>query len=227
MCQPQGPVRKPTGRVLQGPYGGRVMVSLLGALTLLLFLLAAFSPSRAWVDPLDKAFLQGVVSLRREPLTTFARLLDVVGSGWVLTPIRVLIAGFLILRRRWWDFGAFAFAILLAEIVSGPIHALYERPRPPEPLVPAGDQAFPSRHALGTASTAVAAALILSRPERGRYIWTGLAVGFAFLMAVSRTYLAVHWLSDGVAGVLAGSFCAVGALFIVDSKRNRRREGPS
>jgi membrane-associated phospholipid phosphatase len=203
------------------------MVSVLGAVTLLLFLLVAFSASRSWVDLIDKAFLQGVVSLRSEGLTANARFLDVVGSGWVLIPIRVLIAGFLILRRRWWDLGAFAFAMLLAEIVSGPIHALYERPRPPEPLVPAGDQAFPSRHALGTASTAVAAALILSRPGRGRYIWTTLAVGFALLMALSRTYLAVHWASDGVAGVLAGSFCAAVALFIVDRKRNRRRKDKS
>jgi membrane-associated phospholipid phosphatase len=40
-------------------------------------------------------------------------------------------------------------------------------------------------------------------------------VTFSILMGLSRAYLAAHWLSDAVAGVLLGTSCALTAALVV------------
>ncbi|MFN4193514.1 MAG: phosphatase PAP2 family protein [Tabrizicola sp.] len=57
---------------------------------------------------------------------------------------------------------------------------------------------FPSGHA--TTATACAVALALSCP---RHAWAWLAVGG--IAALSRPFLAVHWMSDAVAGIALGT----------------------
>ena len=51
-----------------------------------------------------------------------------------------------------------------------------------------------------------------------------LALAWIVAMAVSRTVLDEHWLSDVVAGSLLGAACAVGALGAVGAVRRARHE---
>jgi undecaprenyl-diphosphatase len=73
--------------------------------------------------------------------------------------------------------------------------------------------AFPSGHATDAAAFFVAASLILSmtvarrRSSQVKLIGTGLFL--AALIGLSRLVLAVHWLSDVVAGWALGSAVAV------------------
>jgi membrane-associated phospholipid phosphatase len=64
-------------------------------------------------------------------------------------------------------------------------------------------------------------------PDRRR--WELAAAGFAFVMASSRVYLAAHWFSDVVAGVLLGTSvalgCAAAVTWIRDATARRRRAG--
>jgi hypothetical protein len=50
-----------------------------------------------------------------------------------------------------------------------------------------------------------------------------MAAGFALLMALSRTYLAVHWLSDVVAGACIGTGLAIAWPAALELERERRR----
>jgi undecaprenyl-diphosphatase len=65
------------------------------------------------------------------------------------------------------------------------------------------------------AVTAVALVIVFLPAGPHRRIWELVAVGFAFFMALSRTYLRAHWLTDVVAGVLLGAAAAVGVAAIV------------
>ncbi len=55
---------------------------------------------------------------------------------------------------------------------------------------------MPSGHALIAAVTAVAVALILTQPGRSRRLAIAAAVAWSILVALSRTYLSAHWLTD-------------------------------
>jgi membrane-associated phospholipid phosphatase len=54
---------------------------------------------------------------------------------------------------------------------------------------------------------ALVLALLPAGPRRRHWEW--LAIGFAFVMALSRVYLAAHWFSDTVAGTLLGAGIAI------------------
>ena len=79
-------------------------------------------------------------------------------------------------------------------------------------LVPReSDSSFPSGHA--SAGFAASAALLLMLPKKKK--WPGIiAVIFASLMAYSRLYVGVHYLSDVAAGIGVGIICAMLAVFI-------------
>ena len=192
----------------------------LSALTALLLLLMATSV-RDHIQQLDDAFLRRLVSIRSTPLTWVAKALNVLGSAAVTLPARVLVAAFLALRRRWWHLAAFASAVIASEIAIGAVKALYDRPRPPGTLVTVHGSSFPSGHAVAASVTAVAAVIALF-PEGPRRFWWGFAAAlFSLVMGLSRAYLAAHWLSDAVAGVLLGTSFALVAAVVVHLIRER------
>ena len=182
-------------------------------------------PAADLIQPIDDAFLRWMVSLRTGWLTVVARLFNLVGLTYVMAPIRLGIAGWLAIRRRWWHFAAFVSAIVVSEIAIGTLKALYDRPRALGSLVETSSASFPSGHAVAASVTAVAAVIALVPEGPRRYRWGAAAVAFSSLMALSRTYLGAHWLSDAIAGVLLGTTIALGTALIVHRVRERRTSG--
>ena len=103
----------------------------------------------------------------------------------------------------------------VAELSITIFKALYGRARPPAALVSTTGFAFPSGHAVAGAATAVALVVVFVPSGARRRIWEVIAGLFAFLMAMSRTYLRAHWLSDVVAGVLLGAAAAIAVAAVV------------
>jgi undecaprenyl-diphosphatase len=88
---------------------------------------------------------------------------------------------------------------------------LVDRPRPPGAQIEPNGASFPSGHASYAGATTVALVLLFTTPGPRRLLWWALAALGIALMAWSRTYLQVHWLSD----VLAGSTLGIGiSLFV-------------
>lgn len=184
----------------------------LAALVAGAFMLAAvaFSPTLSAVQAVDDAFRRLMVALRATPLVWVAKVLAFVGSPWINWPLRVAAGALLAVRRRWVQLSAFALAVVTSEALIGPLKVLYERPRPPGSVVATHGFSFPSGHAVAGAVTAVGLVLVLLPPGPRRWAWEVRAAVFASLMALSRTYLSVHWLSDVLAGALLGVGLAVG-----------------
>jgi len=199
---------------------------LLSAVTALLFVLMA-TPARDSIQVLDQAFLRRMLSIRSQPLTAVAKVLNLLGLVVITLPVRLLVAGFLASKRRWWHLSAFVLAVLLSELSIGSLKAVYHRARPPGSLVSVSGGSFPSGHAVAASVTAVAAVIALF-PEGGRrYLWGLMAAVFSMVMALSRAYLAAHWLSDAVAGVLLGTSVALISAVTVHVIRVRRERRSS
>jgi membrane-associated phospholipid phosphatase len=196
-------------------------------LTVLVFTLMWFDATRPTVQAIDDAVYRGTDDIRNAPLTVVARVLNVLGGGWVLIPLRIVVAVFLAVRRRWRAFAAWLLIWLAAEVALVAFKAWYARPRPPNPLVGTSGFSFPSGHAVATAASAIALVLVLLPAGHHRRQWEVYAALFSFAMAMSRVYLNAHWFSDVVAGTLLGAGIALTMAGLVTEVRDvamRRRE---
>jgi undecaprenyl-diphosphatase len=210
---------------------GRIALTFL-VLGALLLAAVAYSPSLSAVQEVDDAWRSLMIDLRVSPLVWVAKVLAFVGSPWINWPLRVAALALLAVKRRWVQLTAFALAIVTSELLIGPVKALYERPRPPASVVATHGFSFPSGHAVAGAVTAVGLVLVLLPPGSRRWAWEVRAAVYASLMALSRTYLGVHWLSDVVAGGLLGVGVAVGWPALLQEIRDvrlprRRARAPS
>jgi undecaprenyl-diphosphatase len=138
------------------------------ALTAAVFAAVADHGLLAHIQRLDDAWLRLMISGRSAPVTAVAKVLNVLGLVYVTLPVRIAIAGYLALRRRWWRLAAFAGAVLLSEILIGTLKGVYHRARPPESLVATTGASFPSGHAIAA-----------SAPSSPRSAGTARAAGIA------------------------------------------------
>ena len=152
-------------------------------------------------------------------MRSLSRALKVLGSGAVMVPFRIAVALWLLARRRRYDLASWLLAWAAADVLTFLLKPGLGRMRPD--LVDA--HSFPSGHAKTAAQVAVGLVLVLTSPWRSRLLPWALAVLWIVAMALSRTVLDEHWLSDVIAGALLGAACAVGVSALVVLRRDRPR----
>jgi undecaprenyl-diphosphatase len=160
-----------------------------------------------------------------------ARVLTTLGAPVLMFWLVGLATLALLLRRRVLEAIVLGGGMLLtiAAVQIGK-HVL-ERPRPSNALIDAHGWAYPSGHAAyAVAWVALAIVGVRVVPAlRGRWWLVIVAVVVAAVVALTRVYLRVHWLSDvsGGAGAAAMCFSAVAiAALVVDFVRHNGRERP-
>jgi membrane-associated phospholipid phosphatase len=172
-------------------------------------IIVAIDPSAPAVQGIDGRWLRWMIDSRSPWLTRLANDVSNVGSVKVTLPLRLLVSGLLAWHRRWLQLGAFLGAVVSSELCIGPLKALVDRPRPPNSLIGTSAASFPSGHAIAGAVTAFGLVVVLMPTSPRRWMAIGCAAAFAGIMAISRTYLAAHWLTDTVAGVCIGTGLAL------------------
>lgn len=180
-----------------------------------------------FVGEFDVSVFHWMDDVRNAVLTFLARFLNVLGGGLVTIPLRIAVTALLLIRKRWRALATWVITWAAAELIVTGAKTFFHRGRPPLPLVDVVGFSFPSGHAVAGAATAVALVLVLLPPGPARRRWELAAIGFAFVMAMSRVYLNAHWFSDVVAGVLLGAGVALGSAGLVTEVRDialRRRE---
>jgi undecaprenyl-diphosphatase len=179
-------------------------------------------------EGLDAEWMEEIVEHRSPAWEVPARIFDFIGGGWfgvLVVPVGIAVV-FLIARRPW----AAATFILGLGVSSGMVQLLkvvLGRHRPLEILVPLDSGSFPSGHVANAATVMVLLALLLRRR------WIAIAGGvYVILMALSRTYLGAHWVTDTIGGVLVGSAMGVLAWVVFarrvgDERRSRSTQPAS
>ena len=213
-----GPPEPP---ILAAPRRAAVITAVVVALTAATFAAAADSGVLAHIQRLDNWWLGLMISGRTAPVTSIAKVFNVLGLVYVTLPVRIAVIGYLGFRRRWWRLAAFGSAVLLSEVLIGLLKGAYNRARPPGSLVATSGASFPSGHSIAASVTVLAMVIVLVPPGRRQVAWGIAAVTFAVMMALSRACLGTHWLSDATAGLLLGISCAMIAATAVDQAQRR------
>lgn len=150
---------------------------------------------------LDQWWNDTITGIRADWMLSFALALNWVGGGWVaIFGVPVLTIVILLLMRRWR--GAL-FAALCFLVSAGAVQLLknlFGRARPDDMLVVSDYGSFPSGHTANAATIALVLWVLFPR------VWVAI-VGAAWvvLMALSRTFLSVHWATDTLGGALVGA----------------------
>jgi membrane-associated phospholipid phosphatase len=219
----------PETLILAAPRRAAVLAAVIAALTAGLFAAVAEHGVLIRIQRLDDEWLRLMISGRAPPLTAIAKVFNLIGLVYVTLPVRIAVAGFLAVRRRWWRLAAFTAAVVLSEVLIGLLKGLYGRARPPGSLVATSGASFPSGHAVAASVTVVAAVIALA-PAGRRAWWALAAFGFSILMGLSRAYLGAHWLSDAAGGILLGTSCALLTALAVSplqQRHGRRQQRPA
>ena len=155
--------------------------------------------------PIDVAWFRFSNETRTPAILAVSHFLNDYGAQLVVGVIApVVVALLFAIRRRGWA----GFAVLLCGIVSAPlvneIKSVLERPRPDHQLVAVTLSAYPSGHVANLSAVIVVIALILG------WRWFNIVtVVLVAAMALSRTYLNVHWITDDIGGLLLGAGLAL------------------
>lgn len=157
------------------------------------------------VNGLDQGWHDLMVRGRQPWMLETSYVLNYVGGGWrasVVAPL-VLIGMLVLLRRP--RAGVYTAATLLVSVALAQLlKALFDRARPEDMLVVSDPGSFPSGHTTNAATIAVVLYLVFPR----RWV-AALGVIWTTAMALSRTILSVHWLTDTIGGMLIGTAAAL------------------
>lgn len=168
-----------------------------------------------FIDEIDKRIIDFIYNhLQYSSLNKPMEWITLLGNDGVIWMFLICILMMLKKYRKMACTVAFAF--LLSRMIGAQIlKPLIHRPRPFLELTyidifisKPTSYSFPSCHAISAfASTGVIVKMIKQKPYKIFFI------AFAFLLAFSRLYLMVHYLSDILAGIILGLICSKIALY--------------
>lgn len=177
-----------------------------------------------WDEPVQRA----TESARQPWLDTAVGAISRLG-GWVVVSLGLGVLLLLVFRKC----PSLAMVLLAASLARPPLEwtlkILVGRERPDfERLVPGHGPSFPSGHVMASiALWGLLPPVIALVTGRRRWWWWSVVFAGAVigLVAASRVYLGVHWLSDVVGGLVLGSLYLAGVEWLL-SWHHRRRPCP-
>ncbi|MFK2825204.1 phosphatase PAP2 family protein [Bacillus sp. B190/17] len=169
-------------------------------------------------------FFEGI---RTEFLNGLFYLFTEIGSFKVLLPVAIIVSIVLVVKKLYRE--AF-FVMLVFWGVRGAnrlLKELFERERPSfNAIIEAGSYSFPSGHAMN--STAFLGFLfyllthIFKIGKKRLFIWLAVTIATVTLIAVSRVYLGVHYLTDIAAGACGGYLFLIFIIYLYEFSSDRK-----
>ena len=171
----------------------------------------------------DAAGLHVAAQVRSPGLDRLATFITSFGSEW-LWPVSLLLVLMLVWLRRLPSAVALLVVVAGVQPLNDLLKTIYHRARPMEFGSGAQAFSFPSGHAMAAGAVYGLLAILAWRELSGRWRWlaTGVCLGLAVAIALTRPYLGVHYPTDVAAGLLAGGLWADVVLLVWRAISTRR-----
>lgn len=149
----------------------------------------------------DQWWNETIARIRAEWMLDFALALNWIGGGWVaILGVPLLTILVLVLMRRWRGALFAAICFLASAAAVQLLKNIFGRARPDDMLVVSDYGSFPSGHTANAATIALVLWVLFPR------VWMAIAGAlWVVAMALSRTFLSVHWATDTLGGALVGA----------------------
>jgi tRNA A-37 threonylcarbamoyl transferase component Bud32/membrane-associated phospholipid phosphatase len=202
--------RRPTGAAPPLPRSlgttGKLWAIALALMVAAIGILLVSAQAQRAVDVADAAVLRAIAVLRTPWLTTAARGVDRVATGWIFTALAVTVLVGMVAFRRWRHLFTFLAAIVVMQLVAIVLYQGFSRPRPYDVVTIGRWAGFSSPSPPVVALSAVLVAVIYAMTPAGRPRGRAKLVVAGVLAVVigSRLYLAVDHPFDVVAGLVIG-----------------------
>lgn len=184
-----------------------ICISTVCLVLFLLVLLCVASNSFVWnIDILVNYMMQGLYS---PSLFAFFSLITNIASMTLFVILAALLLGFLFYRKRFKDICFVIYSFGGAAIIEFLLKIVVHRSRPENALIQELDYSFPSGHALKSILFLFVLVYLFKDDIKNKlehWLLIGVGTILVVLIAFSRIYLRVHWLSDVVGGLLFGAF---------------------
>lgn len=174
-----------------------------------------------WTAPLDQAVSVATATHHTPLQNSVAINATALGSEPIVLLFTLLVAAYAVASGRPRIVLALTWTILSFPL-DDVLKLLFHHPRPTVVMIaqPAS-HGFPSGHAMAASALWITLALIAAAAERRsgpRRLLIASGVAVALLVAWSRVYIGVHYLSDVVGGLLIGSAGALVAARAVSAR---------
>jgi membrane-associated phospholipid phosphatase len=172
---------------------------------LLVIALGALVALRTAPVELDAEWMEEIVEHRAAVWEIPSRVMNFLGGGWFSIAVVPVGLGLLLvaLRKPW----SALYLLLTLALSAGLVQVFksaFGRARPEDIIVAADFGSFPSGHTANAATLAVILGLVAWR----WWVWV-IGAAYVVLMALSRTYLGAHWVTDTVGGAVLGAAVAI------------------
>lgn len=193
---------------------------------LLAFAVLSVAVTAGWTASLDQAVVMEAAAHRTPFLNAVAVNFTALGTAPVVCLFALVAAVYAVGSGR----PRIVLALLwtpLSFFIDNGLKLFFQHPRPTEAIMAVPDSfSFPSGHAVAASALYITLALVTARGERRKgprrvLVWSGVLI--AVLVAWSRVYLGVHYLSDVVGGLMLGGAGSVAATVVL-SRTDRTQE---
>ena len=166
--------------------------------------------------PFDVPILLAANDMARAGFDRLFLLFSAIGYEYGVVPVDILLVLVLALRRHYRESVFAAVATGGSALLNVAAKQAFARERPGlwESIAPEHNFSFPSGHAMGSMTLALALVL-LAWPTRWRWPVLAAMAVFVPMVGLSRVYLGVHYPSDILAGWAAASVWTVGVYLLV------------
>ncbi|MRX44597.1 phosphatase PAP2 family protein [Agromyces kandeliae] len=216
---PTGESLHPAAREERTEHVGRFVPFAAGIAALVIALVLGIVIALRGLFEIDEEWAEDIFTLRGPIGDLFAYGMNALGGGVIgVFVVPIAIAVILLAVRRPWAALYFVTASVASALIVQLLKNLFGRARPEDIIVLSDFGSFPSGHVANAATIAVTIGIIVPRG----WVWFW-GVVYTVLMAISRTYLGAHWITDTIGGALVGAGAALLVWTVFAQRMERER----